>query len=463
MQEKENKLLKNSIIYAIGNFGSKILTYVMVLIYSFYIDAEDLGYYDLIITTVSMVQPIVVLGINESLYRFLIDKEHRDRRNIIGTSYNFAFISIVIFSLLYVPVVYYFGNRYKVLILLYGVSVASYTMGVETVRGFEKTKLYASTGIINSLITLFLEFFGLVILRGNIEVLLISKTVANVVCSLMSYISTGVIHSLNINNVSRKTLKELLMYSIPLVPNIICWWIMNSSDRYIIRYYLGMSSNGIYAISNKFPTILTTLTSIFFLAWQESAIQDYSSENKDDFYSKIYNRYFTMLFSVCVFLVPITKMATLLFVGQSYKDSWKYASLLFIGAAFSAISGFQGVGYQISKETGKTLYTTIIAALVNIIVNIMLIRSIGLYAACVSTVVAFFILFVIRIFHTRKYYTVNYDTREHILNVSACVITIVLTFIVDNMYWLLFLCLITMIYMFYKNKRVIRIVMGRKN
>lgn len=84
--KSSSKLAKNTAIYAIGNFGTKILSYVMVLVYSYYITPEELGYYDVVLTTISMIQPLVIFQLNDGVFRFLIESKKEQNKAIIGNN-----------------------------------------------------------------------------------------------------------------------------------------------------------------------------------------------------------------------------------------------------------------------------------------------------------------------------------------------------------------------------------------
>ena len=76
---------------------------------------------------------------------------------------------------------------------------------------------------------------------------------------------------IDVKLINKKLMKEMLVYSIPLIPHSLSWTIINLSDRVIITSALGPASNGIYAVSNKFPTIINTVYNYFAIAWKESA------------------------------------------------------------------------------------------------------------------------------------------------------------------------------------------------
>lgn len=451
---QEGQLAKNTIIYAIGNFSSKVLGYIMILVYSYYLHSEELGYYDLILTTISMVQPIVLLQINDSIYRFMIDSSESSRK-IVSTTFRFVIAAIVFSLVIFIPVALLIDLRYTPYIVAYYSSLLLFACVQDAVRGYSKIKLYASFGIINSGITLILEFVGLIILHKGVEILLLSKSVANFVCIFIGATKTSIVKDFCSSKFDKGLFKRVLLYSFPLVPNVICWWIMNSSDRYIIRLFIDSSANGIYAIANKFPTILTAITSVFYLAWQESAIREYNNSNRDQFFSKIFNQYFRILFTVCAVLIPVTRIIVEIFVSAEYKSAWQYASPLYMAVAFSALCSFQGIGYQISKETIKSFYTTAISAVVNIVVNLSLINLMGLHAASISTFIAYFVLFIIRVFHTKRYYNVTYKIKEEISLVILCCILCLITFITSNVFFLIIISCMMLLFAIYANWKLI--------
>ena len=79
-------------------------------------------------------------------------------------------------------------------------------------------------------------------------------------------------------------MKEMLVYCIPMIPNSIMWWITDASDKYMIAFFVGVSSNGIYALAKKIPSVLSMLHSVFFQAWQLSAVEESEAKDKSHYY-----------------------------------------------------------------------------------------------------------------------------------------------------------------------------------
>jgi O-antigen/teichoic acid export membrane protein len=452
---REKMLVKKSIVFAIGNFGSKFLAYVMVLVYSNFIRPNEMGYYDLILTTVSLLQPLIIFQMNDGVFRYLISGENKNRERILSTGFQFLCMTTGVAGICFIVVVWVYQLEYAGWIGLYFISMVFFAYLQDTVRGLGKSKVYAFCGILNSLVMLICQVIGLMVLGLGVIVLLISSVIANVVSIVFLFLSIKELRSVLKYRLDKVIAKQLLRYSVPLVPNTIFWWVVNSCDRYIILLFLGTEFNGIYSMANKFPTILTTITSIFYLAWQESAITEYNKPNRNEFFSNIFQRYYLLLFSLCMCAVPSTQLVIELFVASEYKTAWLYTGFLFMGAIFSALCSFLGMGYQISKETKRSLSTTIFAALLNVMINIVLIRFIGLQAASLSTFLAYLFLFIIRIKHTKRYFDLAVNWKEFICLAGLCLALIGITMFFDSLMLSILLCIVCMIYTFWLNRALI--------
>lgn len=432
MENREKSILKNSLIFTIGNLGSKVLSYVMLIFYTFFISSAELGYYDIVLTTISLLMPIVMISFDEGIYRWLIDAKSEDKKTILATC-----IKTVLFPCSFAAIVFAFFNfwfyfQYAIEILFLFLSTLMYHLILNAIRGLSNNKLYAASGILNSSLLLLFELVGLVIFKLGIESLIISNIAANVLTLLYIYIRQPEFHHFLHLSADKKLAVDIIKYTVPLIPNSVSWWVVNSSDRYIILFFLGQACNGIYTISNKFPTVITTVSSILYFALQESIIKEYNSSDRDCFYSKIFEKYYIFLFSLVLCGVPLTKLTIKYLTGSEYTIAWQYTGFLFLSTVFSALSSFLGIGYQISRDTKKSAYTTILAAIVNICINFAVIRWIGLHAAAVSTLLSYMVLFIVRIIHSRKYFKLTIDWKKFIGIFLICFFSIGVTYVGEN-------------------------------
>jgi len=207
---------------------------------------------------------------------------------------------------------------------------------------------------------------------------------------------------LQIHYLTFPAMKGMLKYSIPLIPTAIMWWTINVSDRYLISYFIDYQANGIYAIASKIPVVLVTFNSVFFKAWQITAIEELGKQNFLETFRRVFQTLsVNLLLLLSLIIVCIKPLFSILANGDFY-SGWKYAPILLVSVIFSASSQFWGVIYVATKKTSGALWTAAFGAVTNFILNLILIPLYGLYGAAISTLVAFLAMWLSRYFHIRS-------------------------------------------------------------
>ena len=218
--------------------------------------------------------------------------------------------------------------------------------------------------------------------------MIISMALANGVCSLYLFLRLKLYKMIDLKQVDHKLLKGMYKYSIPLVPNGISWWIVNVSDRSIISIVLGASFNGLYAISNKFPTIISSLTGIFNLSWSESASLHINSKDRDEFFSDITNTIIRLFSTLGVGMLACMPFIFPIMINSKYHDAYLYIPPLVVGTIFNVAICLYSQIYLAKKMSKQVASTTILGAVINILINVVFIKYIGLFAASLSTMVS---------------------------------------------------------------------------
>ena len=425
--EKEQKLIKNILMYMIANLGAKLLLLIIYPIYTYYVIPYELGVYDLIISTLTLLYPIIVFSINDAVFRWLLDNNEKDSLKVIATGLKITFRNIFIFNIIYIIYNLYFNIEYGWIVLVIINLGSLYPVFQQIARGLKKNKIFALSGLLYAVGLVFFNVIFVILFRLGVTGLLISQIAAYIIPCLFLFLTLECLHTKWWKvNVSKEMENNMIKYSLLLIPNSCCWWIMNASDRYLIHFLLGNTMNGIYAISHKFPSIMNMLTSVFVLAWQEQAILEYSSEERDLYYSKIHRMYYLFLFSMCLLLSPITKWFVIFCIQPDYISAWQYSSTLYLGSIFLALASFLGTGYLNAKNTKGSMITSMLGATVNIIINMGLLPYIGLDAAAISTLLGNMTIWVTRWIQLKKYFTIKMQWGEFIILVVLNVFIVII-------------------------------------
>ncbi len=413
------RLAKNTVIYMVSNFGSKVLTFLIVPLYSWYLTTSQYGTYDTIVSVEGLIMPLCILAINEGLLRWLLKSDERDGA-VVGTGYG-IYLALIILSDAVLAVVFALsGWQWGGMFLFLLTASTMYTALQYTARGAKKNRAFAVSGVLYTATMLSCNLIFIVGLHYKIGGMLMSLALAYLAGALYLLVSLRNLFRPSNLSFDRRLGREMMRYSIMLVPNNISWWIMNASDRLMLTAMIGSSYTGIYSIACKFPTIVSTIHTIFYQAWQEQAVIEYDSDTRDQFYTRVFNVYVRLAGCLVLVLVPFSKLFISLFMSESYVLGYRYTGVLYLGALFSSFSAFYGTGYISSKDTKSAMYTTFLGAAVNVLVNLFFIKSFGIWAACYSTFFGYLAVWIVRMIQTRKYFTITVDWKQFFLLIGSC-------------------------------------------
>ncbi len=410
---REKNLLKNTAIFMIGNFASRFLGFLLLPLYTHYLSTSDFGYYDIVFTTVSIIIPIITLQINDAMYRYLLDTDNEDEAGrIITGAFTVTIAGIAACCVLFVVLMNFMKIPFSYPILVYLITLVLSGLWQQVARGLKKNVVYSISGVVFTAVTLISNIVMIIFLDMKLEALFYSNIAASLSAVIYIEFNIHVLGKLNWSRKKQGLIKKMAAYSVPLLPNALNWWIMSTCNRYIINYNIGTDANGIFAVSTKFPSILMAFNSVFYLAWQESAIQEYESRDKDEFYTRMFNFYMKFQFCTMLVLLPVTRWGMMLMVDKAFIDAWKYVPFLYAGTVFMAFATFYGTGYLSSKDTRGAFTTSIAGAGVNVLLNLVLTPVMGIQAASLSNMLAFAGMWIFRIFQTRKYFSIKIDLRS---------------------------------------------------
>ena len=402
-KQNYNELKRNTIIIGVSNLGSKAISFVLAPMYSYYLSTSQYGRMDLITTTAGLIMPLLCLDIYEATFRFASDKKYDDK-TVFSSSFSLSFLMLLIAGI-FVGTLNIFVNVPAVISfsILSAVVDANYQVLSQFARGQNRMRVFALSGVINSVVLLSSDILFLVLLHYGLNGWMIAYIVAKFVACLYVVRAAQLRTCFSARCISKDFYQEAIKYALPLIPTTSMWWVMNASDRYIISLYMGTAANGIYAVANKMPSLLSVFENIFYQAWQTSSINALEDKNRDRFYSKVFRNYFSILALGVLALLLILKPLTIHLFAHEYENAWMSTSILVIGVMFHALSGNLGTFYTTFKKTKGALITAIIGAATNTILNFIFIPKFGLMAAATTTLIGYVVVLLYRWWDVRKF------------------------------------------------------------
>lgn len=403
MKSNYKKLGKNTLLFALGSFTQKAMAFLLVPFYTYVLSTSDYGTADLIITVSSMIWPLFTLLIDDAILRFSLDKNEKKEQIIsIGFYINlFGFLIMLCLS----PLVLLVSalKEYYLLFVLYYFAYSINSFFSYALRGLEKTKLFSLTGVISSFIAISCNLLFLLVFKWGVRGYLLSYILAFFITGIIQF-SLGKFsqYIIPFSAINKDKKREMMRYALPMIPNSISWWISNSSDKLIVSYVCGISVNGIYSVSYKIPSLITTCSSIFSNAWQISAVEGFGSEENRKYFSDIYYKYSTVCMFLAAVLIAFNKIVCRVAFSKDFYLAWINVPVLLYAVTFQIMSGFLGTIYTTAKKTKMIFVSTVIAALSNIVLNIIFIPIYGGLGAAWATCASYVILWIIRVVDSKK-------------------------------------------------------------
>ena len=408
---KKKQLAKNTVIIFFGRVSTQLISFFLLPLYTSFLATKEYGLVDLIQTYVTLLVPIITLELEMSIFRWLIDSrgKEKDTKKLISNNFFVLFVSLSIFSVLYTIVTCFINIPFRWLVLVDIIICVFGGNFLQVARGFGKTLDFSISCILTGITTVVSNIILICHFHMGAEGMIISMALANFVCALYLFIRLKLYKMINLKLTDKKLLKDMYKYSIPLIPNSVSWWIVNVSDRTIISFILGSGANGLYAISNKFPTIISSLTGVFNLSWSESAALHINSKDRDTFFSDVFNTIMKLFTSMGVGMIACMPFIFPLMINTKYDDAYNYIPYLVLGSVFNVAICLYSQVYLAKKLSKQVASTAILGAIINILINIVFIKQIGLYAAAISTAISYFVMMLYRHIDLKKYVSIKIE------------------------------------------------------
>ena len=461
MNQKKD-LIKNTIIISIGKFSTKLVSFLLLPLYTSLLSTSEYGEFDLLNIISIFLIPVITLQMDEAMFRFLIDaKDDNDKRKIFSKTVIFAILSCFVWALIILLVGTLLNYKYTLWLIFYCISSVVYTIASGFSRGEGNFKLYSFLAFCSSILNIGLNILFIAILKIGLNGLFLAYIISSVLVGLYGLWKLKAYRYITFKYKYKGVMREMIKYSLPLVPNSVSWSLISLSNRLIITSQLGISANGIYSVSNKFPTIINTCYGFFNTSWRESASKAVKNDDRNTFYKSVYLNLKRFLLGVSIMMIAFLPIIFNLLVNNNYQESYTYIPFMIISIYFTNMASFSSGIFAAYKDTKILAPTTIVGTIISITFNFLLIGKIGLFAPVFGTMLSYFVLCLYRNYKLRKYIVLPRD-KYLPLNILVIVILIILYY-QTTILWHLLGIIIGTSYTIYINKSFLREIFNRKN
>lgn len=403
-KETSKALFKNTGIIAIGQISTKLVSFCLLPLYTALLSTQEYGLIDLLSTYSSFIAVIIGLQMSQAVFRFLTVCRDDERRTgeIISTTVLGSVCICVLYAMIFVLIQPFIKLQCK-WYLLYHVSANVYCQTMSGIaRGMGKNSDYATGNFISAFLTLLLNVVFIAGFRWRVRAMLVAYIIGPLVGGTFLLFRARIYRYIKFSLFKTVDLKTIMNYSIPLVPNELSWSVIHTSDRVIVSNVFGVAANGLLAVASKFSVIYTTVFSVFNTSWTEQVIMHYNDKGGKEYISEMFEKMVTFFGCIAIGIVACMPFVFKLFVNKQFDEAYGLIPFYMIAVFFNAVIGMISSVYLINNETRQVAVSTLAAAVINVAVNLLLIKFIGTFAAPVSSICGYATISVWRLFDVNK-------------------------------------------------------------
>ncbi|MEG0614734.1 MAG: oligosaccharide flippase family protein, partial [Oscillospiraceae bacterium] len=350
--DKYKKLAANTIIFAIGSFGSKILSFLLINLYTTHMSPDDYGNADLIIKLGNFLIPIFSLSIADAILRYGIDKDYSNSQVFTTgiTTILFGSTILALLSPIFNLIPFLDGNGFLLYIFIYASGFRAVCS--QFVRGKGQVKLFAFDGIFATLTMFIFNLIFLVGLDMGMKGYVLSLILSDISSTIFLMFAANLPKYLNPRALNKDIAKTMIRYSLPLIPTALLWNITSLTDGLFVKYGVGDAANGVYTAAYKIPNLIAMVSTMFIQAWNMSAISEHKEKGIEHFYTKVFSSYQSMMYLAGGALLLIIKPLTNLLVGgEKFAGCYKFTPLLVLAVLMTCFSQFMSSVYSATQHT----------------------------------------------------------------------------------------------------------------
>lgn len=396
------KLFSDTVILAIGTFGSKLLVFLLMPLYTALLSPSQYGTAELITGTANLIMPFACVGITNGIFRFAAEKG-TDREGVFSSGMVLLGAGLC-GTVLLGAVALCIGAAWRteiLLVVLYVLAADLQAVCAQYVRAVDRTRLFAVQGILNTLVTVGFNILFLMAFDLGVTGYVLSTVVGNLLTTAFLVVSAKLWRVFRLSHVSRTAMRELFRFSLPMVPTTICWLITDLSDRYLVSWFCGEAVNGVYSAAYKIPTIVNLVSGIFMQAWQFFAVvQSADGEECSRFYSQVFRGFLSVIFIGSGGLILLSPWLCRLLLNSAYHEAWRYMPILLCSAALESVVSFLASVYMVRKKSMHSFLTAVAGTGLNLLLNFLFIPRTGTFGgalgAAIATLIGYAAVWVLR-------------------------------------------------------------------
>lgn len=457
MNKKIFYLAKNVLLFALNGFLPKVLSFILIPIYTGCLTTGEYGISDLITTTVQLLVPIFTLDIQDAVMRFAMDQVY-SKKDVFSSAIRVicgglvcVILGCVVVSLLHIPGL---EPSYLIfLVIMYAITSLQNSVNLFC-KGIDQVKVIVVAGVLNSVITLSTNILFLVVFQWGLVGYLAANSIGHAVSLVYMFFGAKLYRYVHWKATPQVS-KAMRAFSFPLIFSALAWWVNNAADRYMLSWLAGVSISGIYAVAYKIPNLLSVFQNIFTQAWSISAIKEFDKDDSDGFIGNMYTMMNFAMVLVCSLIMLVNLPLAKILYSNEFFHAWHYVPPLLISVVFNAMALFIGSIFTAVKDTKTLSVSTIAGAAANIVCNVIMIPLWDAAGAAIATLIGYAVTLMMRHLILRKHIRMKIRWKRDLVVYAVLLLQMLIAFQGWQLIWVQMICTCLVLWMYSRELNVL--------
>ncbi len=430
--------MKNSAVFMVGNFASKILIFLLLPLYTNVLNPDEYGEMDIYINILAVLFSIVSLQAGESIFRFIVDaKDDKEKTSVISNAFAIAFFGVTAFSLGMLIYGQITNFKYTLVFILYVAFNIFSVLCQQAIRGLNYSVVYSSVGVLATLVQVLGNIIFIFVCKLGAASLLWAHVITFVFVFICILFKCNIFNYFKISAVKLSIIKEHLKFNLPLLPNALCIWGVSSLGRYLLLFFYSTSEVGLFAFATKFSQFLIAINGVIFFAWQQSALSEYNSEDKNEYATDIFNKFISLELGAISMMIPCVKFLIFTVMGEQYRLAWTYVPIFFFGALLNFCGDFVSIGFFGAKKTNTVFFASLASLLVYFFVGYFGVKHWYIWGVGIAYVLSKIVYYIVLQVRVKKYLYAKPKLKKIAIPLIMVAGSMITYYVIDSLYYLL--------------------------
>jgi O-antigen/teichoic acid export membrane protein len=408
-------LSRDTIYYGFGKAAEALATLILIPVLTRAFTPAQFGLWDVAMTFFMLTTTVASLALEPALAAYYFDTQNADERKIVAAT---ALLSRV-FSSIFISIPVFIFSPHISQVIFDTAEYAPYFRALAVTIPFflalnmlkQMLRIDFAPGKFN---IVSIGFAGIYMALGVILVVNMKLGVngilyAMLVAAVCSAIGGGILASKFLSlDFSAEKMGNLLAFGIPLIPYLLAVWVIDSSSRYFLTKLSTLDQVGIYSVGAKISSIIVLFITSFQMAWAPVALSIQHQPDAKEKYSRALLFFLTVSLTAATALAVFARPVLITLTQPIYYGAEKIIGLLAFALVEYGAFLMVSMGLIIVKRTALASAGLVIGAVVNLLLNYLLIPGFGIVGAAMATFASYSVAAILLYRFTQKYYPVDY-------------------------------------------------------